>query len=153
MRPYQLRKIVMNKQTLISIIVIVAVVIGGLILLQRQGSKPGPNDGLARALKDSGTTFYGAFWCPHCADQKKLFGSSVPLLPYFECSTPDGNSQVQACTEKGIKSYPTWVFPDGSELVGPQALQTLADKIGYKLDAGANTEAPTDTKTSSATKN
>lgn len=143
----------MNKKTLVSMIVVVAVVIVGLILLQRAGNKPGPNDGLAKALKDSGTIFYGAFWCPHCADQKKLFGTSVPLLPYFECSTPDGNSQIQACTEKGVTAYPTWVFPDGSRLVGPQSLQTLADKIGYKLDSGANTQAPTDTNSSAAKTN
>lgn len=140
----------MNKQTLISIIVVVAVVIVGLIFLQKVGNKPGPNDGLAQALKDSGTVFYGAFWCPHCADQKKLFGTSVPLLPYSECSTPDGNSQVQACTEKGITSYPTWVFPDGSRLVGPQSLQTLASKINYSLEKDANTEVPTDTSSSEA---
>lgn len=143
----------MNKQTLISIIVVVAVVVVGLIFLQRVDNKPGPNDGLAQALKDKGVIFYGAFWCPHCADQKKLFGTFVSLLPYFECSTPDGNGQIQACTEKGVTAYPTWVFPDGSRLVGPQSLQTLADKIGYTLGGDANTATLTDTSSSSVKTN
>lgn len=88
----------------------------------------GPQLALAQCLKDSGTIFYGAFWCSHCKKQKQDFGSAVPALPYVECSTPDGNDQTPLCKAKGIKSYPTWRFADGSELTGEQSLETLAQK-------------------------
>ena len=30
---------------------------------------------------------YGAYWCPHCAHQKELFGAEAwSLIPYVECS-------------------------------------------------------------------
>jgi thiol-disulfide isomerase/thioredoxin len=87
----------------------------------------------ANYLKKSGAVFYGTFWCPHCQAQKNLFGSSAKLLPYVECSTPDGNGQIQACTDKKITSYPTWEFADGSRLTGEQTLQQLADKTFYKF--------------------
>ncbi|HEY9888334.1 MAG TPA: hypothetical protein V6D02_08030, partial [Candidatus Obscuribacterales bacterium] len=32
---------------------------------------------LAQHLTAQGATMYGAFWCPHCADQKELFGEAV----------------------------------------------------------------------------
>src|ERR1700685_2890359 len=27
-------------------------------------------DALAKCIAETSTTFYGAFWCPHCAEQK-----------------------------------------------------------------------------------
>jgi thiol-disulfide isomerase/thioredoxin len=99
----------------------------------------GPNVPLAQCLKDKGVVFYGAFWCPHCKAQKAEFGDAVPALPYVECSTADGQDQTPICKEKGIKSYPTWKFPDGSELTGEQTFATLATKSSctQALPAGA----------------
>ena len=90
-------------------------------------------DNFTSCLNEKGVTFYGAFWCPHCQNQKKLFGSSAEILPYVECSTPDGKGQVQACTDKNIKSYPTWEFADGNRLTGEQSLETLEKKTGCEL--------------------
>jgi thiol-disulfide isomerase/thioredoxin len=90
-------------------------------------------DGFAQCLKDKGATFYGAFWCPHCKAQKKLFGSSVKLLPYVECSTPDGNSQTAECIAKKIESYPTWIFADGTQETGEVPLAKLAEKTSCVL--------------------
>ncbi len=109
------------------IVLIALVVIGGYFYTQRT-TTPGKYDGLALCLKDKGATFYGAFWCPHCQNQKSLFGSSKNLLPYVECSTPDGKGQFQICNEKKIGSYPTWIFSDGSRQSGEVSLQDLASK-------------------------
>lgn len=114
---------------------------GGIVLLllaiigwaAYSNSQPGQLDTFAQCLKDKGATFYGAFWCPHCQTQKRMFGNSAKLLPYVECSTPDGQGQLQACTEKGIKSYPTWTFADGSTLAGEVGLSTLAQKTSCVL--------------------
>ncbi|MFZ2149611.1 MAG: hypothetical protein WAV15_00405 [Minisyncoccia bacterium] len=118
---------------------VVAVLVVGVALLAmlRSGggasAGPGIYDEFATCLKDKGAVFYGAFWCPHCQSQKKLFGSSQKLLPYVECSTADGRGQTQACIEKGITSYPTWEFADGSKLNGEIPLAQLAEKTSCVL--------------------
>lgn len=95
---------------------------------------PGKYDQFAQCLGEKGATFYGAFWCPHCNAQKKLFGSSKSLLPYVECSTPDGNAQTQVCIDKKIGGYPTWEFADGSRpFSGEATLEQLAEKTGCVL--------------------
>ena len=94
---------------------------------------PGKYDAFAQCLKDKGALFYGAFWCPHCQTQKKMFGSSVKFLPYVECSTADGSAQLRECAEKKIEVYPTWVFKDGSRLTGEIPLKQLAEKTSCQL--------------------
>jgi hypothetical protein len=128
----------MNKQTAISIGIIVVVIVAALILLQRASDKPGKLDTFAACLGDQGATFFGAFWCPHCAQQKAMFGSSVEFLPYKECSTPDSKGQTQICIDAGIQSYPTWQFADGSRVTGVQELSTLAEKTGCPLPDDTN---------------
>ena len=98
-------------------------------------STPGPLDQFAQCLADKGAKFYGAFWCPHCANQKRLFGNSVHLLPYIECSESDGKTQTSICQEKKIQSYPTWIFADGTVVTGEQSLAALAQKTGCSLSS------------------
>lgn len=128
----------MDKNIKIFISIIIVLILGTIttVLLRTNGvvsSGPGKYDTFATCLKDKGAVFYGAFWCSHCQATKKLFGSSQKLLPYVECSTPDGNSQVKACADKNITSYPTWEFPDGSRLLGEVTLEQLAEKTSCQL--------------------
>lgn len=123
----------MNKSTLLSIGVIVVAVIVALVILQKEASKPKIYDTFAACLGEKGAKFYGAFWCPHCGEQKAMFKGSQDLLPYVECSTPDSKGQTDICIEKVIASYPTWEFADGSRLTGAQSLETLAEKTGCVL--------------------
>lgn len=127
----------MNKNAKIFILIIGLLVLGtiGLALLQSNSVPPGPGkyDTFASCLKDKGAVFYGAFWCPHCQKQKKLFGTSQKLLPYVECSTLDGASQLQICKDRKIEGYPTWEFTDGSRLNGEIPLRQLADKTSCVL--------------------
>lgn len=90
-------------------------------------------DKFASCLQDKKAVLYGAFWCPHCQTQKKLFGASEKLVPYVECSTTDGTAQTQACIDKKITTYPTWEFADGSRLLGEIPLQTLSEKTSCDL--------------------
>lgn len=108
-------------------------IVAGIVLFARQSGVPGPLDGFAQCLKDKGAIFYGAFWCPHCQKQKALFGKSVKLLSYVECSTPDGSGQTQECENKKIESYPTWEFTGGERLSGEIPLKALAEKTGCVL--------------------
>jgi thiol-disulfide isomerase/thioredoxin len=122
----------MKKNTIIWSLVAVAFAAGVVWLIMTPG-KPGKLDSFATCIKDSGATFFGAFWCPHCQATKALFGSSAKLLPYVECSTPDGRSQNQVCNEAKIESYPTWEFKDGTRLTGEQTLAALAEKTSCAL--------------------
>jgi len=102
-----------------------------------QSSVPSQYDGLAQCLADKGVKMYGAWWCPHCKDQKALFGSAFKKVSYVECSPGQTKSMSQECTDAGIKGYPTWVFADDSRLSGLQTFETLADKSGCELPAAA----------------
>ena len=90
---------------------------------------------LAQCMTEAGATMYGAYWCPHCKKQKEeILGlKAFAYIDYVECAT-GGPSDIPAqpglCSEKNIESYPTWIFADGSRLVGEQDLATLAAKTG-----------------------
>ena len=90
---------------------------------------------LAHHLSQKGVKFYGAWWCPHCEDQKKLFGSAAKYLPYIECS-PDGQGTPQApvCQTEKIASYPTWII-NGQRVEQILTLKDLADATGFKAPA------------------
>jgi uncharacterized membrane protein len=93
--------------------------------------------GLASRLAASGAVFYGASWCPHCQDQKALFGASAGRLPYVECSTAGpGSPSTQACTDADVQVYPTWVFAGGDRAEGVQPLSELARRVGYEARSG-----------------
>lgn len=123
----------MNKTTIISIIVVVLVLVGVLFYASKKDSAPGQYDAFASCIKDSGAKFFGAFWCPHCQDQKKMFGSSAKLLPYVECSTPNGQEQLQVCVDEGIQGYPTWKFADGTVFTNVLTLENLAEKTSCTI--------------------
>ena len=125
-------------KTAMWILIALAIVISVFIYVKSIPPPAGLYDAFAKCIAQSGTKFYGAFWCPHCAAQKAEFGTSEQYLPYTECSLPDESGQTQVCIDKGIQSYPTWYFPDGSSSTGVMDLQTLSQKTGCPLpDASA----------------
>ena len=123
----------MKSKALIFWVGVLFLVVAGLgvSIFAKQG--PGQLDEFAQCLTDKSAVFYGAFWCPHCQAQKRMFGNSAKLLPYVECSTPDGQGQLQACVDKEIQSYPTWEFADKSRQTGEVPLAQLAEKTGCEL--------------------
>ncbi|MBI4527269.1 MAG: vitamin K epoxide reductase family protein [Deltaproteobacteria bacterium] len=100
------------------------------------GRGPGPENPKIRALAEHLTKtkakFYGTFWCPHCKEQKELFGPSVDRLPYIECS-PGGRGTPQAavCQAEAIRAYPTWVI-SGQRHEGRLSLNELAHYSGFQ---------------------
>ena len=125
----------MKKNLPAVIFVLITVLIIGLIIfaIGQSSAKSKQLEPFAQCIQESGATFYGAFWCPHCNSQKALFGQAYKKLPYVECSLPDGNSQTEVCIEAKIESYPTWEFADGSRLGGVLPLETLAAQTGCEL--------------------
>jgi hypothetical protein len=87
---------------------------------------------LAQHLADKGAVFYETWWCSHCQDQKQPFGKEeAQIMPYAECSTPEGQGQPPDCQEAGTTDYPTWEV-NGEWLAGTQALEKLAWLSGYE---------------------
>ena len=92
-------------------------------------------DGFAQCLNEKGVKFYGAWWCPHCEEQKEKFGASIDLVPYIECGVKgDTHGKSQACKDANITRYPTWQFPPTGERVERVfSLEELRDRTGCAL--------------------
>lgn len=132
----------------IIVIVLVVVVLAVIIVLAKKSS---PADSTTRTpeleafnvcLKDSGAKFYGAVWCPHCADQKKLLGYSKFETPptYIECSPVAGSPLLPICQETNIQSFPTWDFSSSVRKTGTLSIADLSANTSCVLaePQGAN---------------
>ncbi len=87
---------------------------------------------LAKHLTASGAKMYGAFWCPHCYEQKQLLGKeAVAEITYVECDSAGKNPQPDACTTAGVQSYPTWEIKGKLE-PGTKLPEKLAELSGYQ---------------------
>lgn len=118
--------------------VIALAFIAGVVWLVMTPGKPGKYDTFAQCLGEKGAIFYGAFWCPHCQNQKAMFGRSARLLPYTECSTPNGQGQLAVCKDLGINTYPTWYFASSTSenpdiVTGEISLEELAVRTSCPL--------------------
>ena len=77
---------------------------------------------------------YGTSWCPDCKRSKQFFGEQ--RIPYAYVDI-EHDSEAMAFVEKtnrGNRSIPTIVFPDGTILVEPSNAQ-LAEKLGLQTRA------------------
>lgn len=95
----------------------------------------GEYDEFAQCVTASGAKMYGAYWCPHCINQKEEFGKSVGFIDYIECDPRGDGANPSACTAAGIDGYPTWVFGDGTKRPGEVPLPELALRTGCELPA------------------
>lgn len=95
---------------------------------------------LAIHLSQTDAKFYGAFWCPHCEQQKRVFGTSADRLPYIECS-PGGRygPVAEACGRVGIRVYPTWII-NGRRYEGVLTVRQLAARSGFAEDLPVRAE-------------
>lgn len=127
--------------------------VAGLVILLVHGTNiraqeepTGPEDPTVRALAehlaDKGVLFYGASWCPHCQEQKRLFGASAKRLPYVECNLAGPNApQASACTAAGVDTYPTWFINGRRYAVGQVlSLAELANASGFPDAASFRTQ-------------
>jgi len=79
-------------------------------------------------------TLYGTGWCPDCKLSKQFFGEQRVPYHYVDIdNNPDATAFVED-VNKGNRSIPTIVFPDGSVLVEPSNAQ-LAEKLGMQTRA------------------
>ena len=87
---------------------------------------------LAEHLTKEGAVMYNAYWCPHCHDQKEMFGKeAAEKLKLVECAKDGFNNQRELCEAKGITGFPTWEI-NGSLDSGVKSLKELAELSNYK---------------------
>ena len=97
------------------------------------GSDQSPASGLANHLTMIGAQMFGAYWCPHCQEQKKKFGDAFSAVDYVECDPGGEAPQTQHCLDSAIEAFPTWVINDEHHL-GVHSLEELARLSGYEGD-------------------
>ena len=86
----------------------------------------------AKFLSENNIVMYSAYWCPHCHDQKQLFGKeAVKELKVVECANDGKDNQYELCQEKGIQGFPSWEI-NGEIYSGTKELNDLAVMTGYK---------------------
>jgi len=125
----------MNKKIKFIIIVVVCIaIILGVYLISKSNISLSPSglDNFAKCITQSGAKMYGAYWCPHCKDQKALFGTSLQYINYVECDANGPNAQPEECQKAGITGYPTWIINE-KQYSGLQTLNKLASLTNCKL--------------------
>ncbi len=117
----------------------------GFIAISEPQGQPTPPEGwkittasgeaeiaLAKHLTATGAKKYGAFWCPHCYEQKQLFGQEAfAEIEYIECDPQGKNPQRETCIAAGIQSFPTWEI-DGKFYPGTKTPAELAKLSNFQ---------------------
>jgi hypothetical protein len=125
-----------NSTKIVLAIAAVALAVFTLVGVRMTGraiSRSANMDDFAKCLADSGAKMYGAYWCGHCSNQKKLFGDSWQYVNYTECDANGNNAKPELCTEAGVTGYPTWIFADGTKAEGELSFSELSKKSGCAL--------------------
>ena len=88
----------------------------------------------AKFLRENNIVMYSAYWCPHCHDQKQLFGKeAVKELKVVECAKDGKDNEFELCQTKGISGFPSWEI-NGEIISGTRDLKELATKTAYQGD-------------------
>jgi hypothetical protein len=122
-----------SKTKKVILYVVIAALFAGAYLAGRY-YKNHKYDSFARCIATKNARMYGLYWCPHCADQKREFGSSFYYVPYTECASEnDPHELTPACKAAGVKLFPSWQFGADPPKEGVLTLQELSQKTGCSL--------------------
>ena len=140
----------MNRKKIIITIGLLIIIVLGFLVITRiitnytgysivsfiTGKVTGKNtasiDDFAKCVGEK-TKMYGAFWCGHCQNQKKMFGSAFQYVDYIECDPRGENSQTDLCLAVGIQGYPSWEI-NNKLYPGEMSLEKLAELSGCELN-------------------
>ena len=84
--------------------------------------------GLAKALADEGAILVGAEWDSVTAIQRQFFQEGKAFLPFVAGTNRDRTLNEFAISQD-VEIIPTWLFADGTRLLGVQTIETLAAKL------------------------
>ncbi|BAY19079.1 vitamin K epoxide reductase [Nostoc sp. HK-01] len=89
---------------------------------------------LAKHLVKIGAKEYVAYWCPHCHEQKLIFGKEAYQIINdnikVECAGDSPKGKPELCQAAKIQAFPTWII-NGQTYSGVQNLTELAKITGY----------------------
>ena len=92
-----------NNMVMISIVLLVIILL--IVIFVGRGTSEDYTT-FAKCLTEKGVKMYGTDWCPHCKDQKKMFGDAFKYVDYHNCDTDP------ECEEVGVQGFPTWIIDD-----------------------------------------
>jgi hypothetical protein len=122
-----------SKTKKVILYIVVAALFAGAYLAGRY-YKNHKYDSFARCIATKNAKMYGLYWCSHCADQKREFGSAFRYIPYIECASEnDPHELTPACKAAGVKLFPSWQFGADPPKEGVLTLQELSQKTGCSL--------------------
>ena len=90
-------------------------------------------DAFAQCLATKQVKMYGLYWCPHCLEQKAMFGQAFHYVPYVECAIKGSSELTPECKVAGAKLFPSWQFGMDPPKEGIQSMEALSDKTGCSL--------------------
>jgi hypothetical protein len=90
-------------------------------------------DAFAQCLSSHQARMYGLYWCPHCLEQKEMFGEAFHYVPYTECAIKGSSEMAAECRVAGVKLFPSWQFGMDPPKEGVLSLEALSNKTGCKL--------------------
>jgi hypothetical protein len=90
-------------------------------------------DGFAKCLASKQAKMYGLYWCPHCLEQKEMFGKSFQYVPYTECAIKGSHELAPACAAAGVKLFPSWQSAGNPPVPAVFPLETLSAQTGCSL--------------------
>jgi len=90
-------------------------------------------DSFAQCLATKQAKMYGLYWCPHCIEQKEMFGASFHNVPYVECAIKGSSEMAPQCKAAGLKLFPSWQFGTEAPKEGVLSLEALSEKTGCSL--------------------
>jgi hypothetical protein len=111
---------------------VVAILLAGTYLGGRY-YKNHKYDSFAKCLATRQAKMYGLSWCPHCVDQKEMFGGSFHFVPYVECGINATKEETPECEAAGLKLFPSWQFGTAPPKEGVLPLEELSEKTGCSL--------------------
>jgi hypothetical protein len=90
-------------------------------------------DSFAQCLATKQAKMYGLYWCPHCLEQKEMFGASFHYVPYVECAIKGSSELAPECKAAGLKLFPSWQFGAQPPKEGVLPLEELSERTGCSL--------------------
>lgn len=121
-----------------AVIFLFMAVISIVITFKPKAPDSGNQDFLefATCVADSGAKMYGAYWCPHCQNNKDMFGAywdAIESKVYVECDPYGDGSQAEECINNNIQGYPTWIYANGVSIPGENDLNVIAQNTGCEM--------------------
>ena len=81
---------------------------------------------------NKGIIVYGTVWCPDCTLARRVLDQQGTPYTWIDIDTDPAASAYVMQVNRGFRSVPTIVFPDGSILVEPSKPE-LSDKLSKAL--------------------